>query len=176
MVKIEPMKRILLALVMICGSAIAVEYGNFWITPSNSIPSSITLNDGDCYICLGQRSHPLIVSHPSSGSSFTNWYTTDHRNPDQKYHIITGPAIISPDISVEYDVLLLPFKIIRASETESSASPTPLNIISLPADNNGDLDLLIETSTDLQSWTPIYSDSIGTTGTASFIRTRLIND
>ena len=171
------MKRILLVLVMMCGSAIAVEYGNFWITPSNSIPSFVTLNDGDFCTLLGNRSHFYIISHPSAAISVTNGYGT-RNSYGENYNSITGPAIIIPYVNdlINDGTYYLPFKIIRASEAESSASPTPLNIISLPADNNGDLDLLIETSTDLQSWTPIYSDSIGTTGTASFIRTRLIQE
>ena len=51
----------------------------------------------------------------------------------------------------------------------------PMNIISLPEDNNGDMNLVVETSTDLQTWTPVYSGSAGTSGTAAFFRTRLIS-
>jgi hypothetical protein len=49
-----------------------------------------------------------------------------------------------------------------------------MNIIALPADNNGDVDLLVEVSADLLSWTPIYSGSAGTSNSAAFFRTRLI--
>ena len=160
-------------MVMMCGSAIAVEYGNFWITPSNSTPSSVTLNEGDVYVGLGTWRQHLILS-TLDGTTEVEFYISGDKR--EEVRTIIGPAIIAPDLDQYSSTAFWSFKIIRASETESSASPTPLNIISLPADNNGDLDLLIETSTDLQSWTPIYSDSIGTTGTASFIRTRLIQE
>ena len=60
----------------------------------------------------------------------------------------------------------------------SSAEPfaNPMNIVTLPADNDGDVDLLVETSSDLQTWSPVYSGSVGTSNTASFIRTRLIQN
>ena len=168
------MKRILLALVMMCGSAIAVEYGNFWITSSNSTPSSVTLNEGDIYVSLGSVRQYLILSSPDG--TFEAEYIIYNDLPEEENRMIVGPAVIAPNLDTFTYTYFYSYKIISVTEAESSASPTPLNIISLPADNNGDIDLLIETSTDLQSWTPIYSDSIGTTGTASFIRTRLIQE
>ena len=178
------MKRILLALVMICGSAIAVEYGNWQIGPNGSwsVPD-ISLNAGDRVVFLngvgrpdveitytnslgvsyGSFTMPLITTFSSSGNYFFN----------EEARTLWGPSTIS-FYSANAGLISASYKIIRASESEASANP--INIISLPADNNGDVDLLIETSPDLQTWTPIYSDSIGATGTASFIRTRLINN
>ncbi|MFL2860192.1 MAG: hypothetical protein ACJZ85_01475 [Pontiellaceae bacterium] len=166
------MKRILFALVMMCGSAIAVEYGNIWVTPSNSTPPSITLNEGDAYIAVGNEQQRFYVSKPNISNEQIRLLSMSS-NDRESARTFYGPVVLTPSSAISS---FWSYKIIRTSETESSASPTPLNIISLPADNNGDLDLLIETSTDLQSWTPIYSDSIGATGTASFIRTRLINN
>ena len=169
------MKRILLALVMICGSAIAdTEYGYFIRSDTYAEwnPSSVTINTGDRFRFL------ITKRMGSSVTTTTTDVTLDSGNISLDFRVgfetFIGPLTISPKSTG--DILYATYQIIRSSETESSTSPTPLNIISLPADNNGDLDLLIETSTDLQSWTPIYSDSIGATGTASFIRTRLIQD
>jgi hypothetical protein len=52
----------------------------------------------------------------------------------------------------------------------------PLNIVTLPADNGGDVELLVERSDDLLNWTPVYSGSAGTSNSAAFFRTRLINN
>lgn len=170
------MKRILLALVMICGSAIAeTEYGYFIRSDANSEwnPSSVTINTGDRFKFLMTKRLNSSSTNTSIGSGYIS-------NGNVSFEFIigfetfVGPLTITPKNTSS--VLYATYQIIRSSETESSASLAPLNIISLPADNNGDLDLLIETSTDLQSWTPIYSDSIGATGAASFIRTRLIQD
>ena len=175
------MKRILLALVMMCSSAMAVEYGNIWLAPYSMIlpqtpstPSSITLNEGDAYIAVGPENQLFYLSKPNI-SNEQILLSPLNISYQESARTIYGPVVLTP-YNTSSDPKIWSYKIIRASETESSASLAPLNIISLPADNNGDLDLLIETSTDLQSWTPIYSDSIGATGTASFIRTRLIQD
>ncbi len=167
---------------MMCGSAIAVEYGCFQRADSTeSWSHTVNLAEGDVFIYLnayrgtnGENQQETFFNYTNSLTAFTiKLDTVEYTHSNHEcMRTICGPCTLTPSDSRNQTVIVN-YKIIRASE---ATSPTPLNIISLPADNNGDLDLLIETSTDLQSWTPIYSDSIGATGTASFIRTRLINN
>ena len=181
------MKIISLVLVMMYSSVWAVggvgkgtfseEYGNFMPTGfwnddgqyifTVSDPSSITLNEGEVYIFLNAGVNNDRVHNVLKGGMAWN-IPIAVTNP-HNMRMIVGPA----EISVGEIVLPVSYKILRPID---DSNLSPLNIISLPADNNGDVDLLIETSPDLQTWTPIYSDSIGTTGSASFIRTRLLND
>ena len=185
------MKRILLALVMMCGSAIAAEYKMLTITNGqNSITGSISVEAGDVFVYVnaytpagghledismnysnGEITQELAFSKVRIIGAANSTDVSAFATPDH-FRSVVGPCTLS--VVEGQSIAIFHYKIIRASESESSANP--INIISLPADNNGDVDLLIETSADLQSWTPIYSDSIGATGTASFIRTRLINN
>ncbi len=187
------MKRLLLVLVMVSGFVYAetVEYGYF-LRNSTTQPwtKSVTLNEGDGIIFLnGYKSNPanpssddcaliLTMSSPQNNniSISKNYRFTlmDNELRRDNQRIFSGPCSITPN--EHQDLLHINYKIIRASESSSSSSAEPINIVSLPADNNGDVDLLIETSPDLQTWTPIYSDSIGATGTATFIRTRLVTE
>ena len=64
----------------------------------------------------------------------------------------------------------------KITRPDTIVAVSPMNIVALPGDNNGDVELLVEASTDLMSWTPIYSGSAGTSNNAAFIRTRLIQN
>ena len=189
------MKRLLLALVIVSGFVYAetVEYGYF-LRDSVSQPwtQSVTLNEGDGIVFLNayDGTSPLdemdddecllIFTMMSSVNSNVNisknyYIKFNSAAPIDLYsRTFSGPCSIIPN--EQQDLVHMNYKIIRASSSSSSSSVEPINIVSLPADNNGDVDLLIETSPDLQTWTPIYSDSIGATGTATFIRTRLVTE
>ena len=81
---------------------------------------------------------------------------------------IYGPCIVS------FENTSTSARYIEYQITVPEIETSPMNIISLPEDNNGDVELLVESSTDLQSWTPVYSGSAGTSNNAAFFRTRLI--
>jgi hypothetical protein len=188
------MKRLLLVLVMISLSSFAVEYGTFYRDTHNNDWNAepIVLNDGDRFIVENiltrQNDTPssnynltyyvaldILFNESSKRVNFRTFDSVNYTQYDENLRTLLGPASVTPH-SDNGRIFYIAYKIIRASESSSSSSAEPINIVSLPADNNGDVDLLIETSPDLQTWTPIYSDSIGATGTATFIRTRLVTE
>lgn len=173
------MKKLILAFVMMAGLTSAQEFGYFSRADFNSewSPTNVVLNAGDQLIFLA-------TDHYSFGINLTDGDGNLHYIPSDyiiltsgssaypvESRILVGPAIISPNHPYGS---YLAYKIIRAETV--GVSTTPLNIISLPDDNNGDVEILIESSTDLLSWTPVYSGSAGTSNNAAFIRTRLIQN
>jgi hypothetical protein len=84
---------------------------------------------------------------------------------------IVGPATISINSTDQsYPTCYIAYKISRA---ETSVSPA--NIISLPADSNGNIELIFESSTDLQTWESVYSFTYNSANQShKFFRTRLI--
>jgi len=81
---------------------------------------------------------------------------------------IVGPCVITADgKSVTY----IAYKIVRASDD----SINPSNVILLPADVDGDMQLVFESSDDLLTWDQVYSFTHNSTSqTSHFFRTRLI--
>ena len=104
-----------------------------------------------------------IYNSDASGQIFTK------NNYIENAGIIVGPCKVRLLSAARYCSY-------KVTKPDAMASSTPMNIISLPDDNNGDVELLIESSTDLQSWTPVYSGSAGMSNNAAFIRTRLIQN
>ena len=61
-----------------------------------------------------------------------------------------------------------------AIQRKSSLSYKNINMISVPENSVGDgLELLVEASSDLQTWTPVHSSSVS--GDKAFFRTRIVN-
>ena len=88
-------------------------------------------------------------------------WPTEHRT-------LVGPATITPDAGGGFYIA---YKIVRASDN----SITPANVIVLPADPSGDMQLVFESSDDLLTWTQQFSFTHNSTNQASkFFRTRLI--
>ena len=179
----------LLCMGIVSGTLAEVEYGHF-VRPTTSdewSPSSVSLNAGERIVILNGDGlsdiassdiyqHTFSVDYDgnilnrtivfrfyrsSSSGTSVGWSSDSDRT-------IVGACVISPNTGAN-DGTVIDYKIVRHEVTAP-----PMNIISLPDDNNGDVDLLLETSTDLISWTPIYSGSAGTSNSAAFFRTRLI--
>lgn len=183
------MKRLLVVMVMVSGFVFAEEYGYFSRLTPNDLwtPQSVTIDEGDAMVIINSDYQQdqtnkwvrVDIVYSNGNTDGVNMRFFDAmREYNDSYRTICGPVDVrgrfQPNSS-NFDATTINYKIIRASSS-SSSSAEPINIVSLPADNNGDVDLLIETSPDLQAWTPIYSDSIGATGTATFIRTRLVTE
>ena len=67
-----------------------------------------------------------------------------------------------------YSILF--YKLTRASDMEYRN----MNIISIPEDTVGDgKQVVVESSSDLQTWTPVHSSSVS--GDKAFFRTRIVN-
>ncbi len=157
-----------------------VEYGNLL-----GNEQSVTLAAGETFILMANnfntlRGHDIHLYAPASSETFIelDFYAVDWAsyNASQtpltynantpNFGTIAGPCRIEPSSSDRY----CSYKI-----TRNEVCTSPMNIVALPEDNNGDVELLIETSMDLITWTPVYSGSAGTSNNAAFFRTRLIH-
>lgn len=78
---------------------------------------------------------------------------------------ILGPCIISKES---------PAETFAYKKSAGDVFTSPMNVVMVPAGYDSDVDLMVESSTDLENWTPIYSGNTGTTNSSAFFRTRLI--
>lgn len=142
-------------------SAVADEYGCFYRpsgdlgTPWNKV---VTLFDGDVMFIMGaEDAFRLDVTFPDGNM--------DSRSLGE----VVGPCDVVPT-DWNY-VTYITYKIVRASDN----SINPSNVISLPTDTNGDMQLVFESSDDLLTWDQVYSFTHNSTNqTSRFFRTRLI--
>jgi hypothetical protein len=163
-------------MVLVSSVLAGVEYGSL-----KGTTQSVTLEDGETFTVMANNFN-LDSSYDMSIYSLTNSNTPTARllfyvkesggvsirgGPSPDAGTIAGPCRIRLDATSKY----CSYKITRPDVV---VEVSPMNIIALPADNNGDVDLLVEVSADLLSWTPIYSGSAGTSNSAAFFRTRLI--
>lgn len=183
-------------------TVVADEYGNFIRTDTSSsdwVPSSVALNQGDQLVilnCNGSVTSQSSGSNPYtyyratiecdySGSISYTWvitteaanYSTYYNYYDREYspeneRTIVGACTCTPSTSSGNGTVIA-YKIIRASDNSIS----PSNVISLPADVNGDMQLIFESSDDLLTWTQEFSFTHNSGGQSSkFFRTRLIQN
>lgn len=163
------MKKLLCVVVMLCGlSAVADDQG--YLTGTNTIE----LAEGESLIVLcnlrsGATSHGVVVKFPPYDTPESKIYSyTVYQYSDLAHRTILGPCRVNASNST-HDIF--GYKINRAE-----VFTNPMNVITLPAENTGDVNLVIESSPDLESWTAVYSGSAGTSGDAAFFRTRLIQN
>lgn len=162
------MKKIIVLLVLASAlTSVADEQGI--LTGTNTL----TLVEGESLIVLGiigipnfNFFGPLIdLEFPPYG--VTNYQHGVGGDSPVVQRTILGPCKVKPghsDYRFWYRI------------TTADVFASPMNVVSLPGDNNGDVDLVIESSPDLETWTPVYSGSAGTSGTEAFFRTRLIQN
>jgi len=167
---------VLICFGLVAGAIAEVEYGSLM---GNA--ESVTLAAGETFTLLANNFNKgggaINLYSPPSANSYIelDYYYHQTAAYDSRtfhatlgnYGVIAGPCRIELSSSSGY----CSYKITRHEVTAS-----PMNIISLPDTNNGDVDVLIESSTDLLSWTPVYSGSAGTSNNAAFFRTRLIQN
>jgi hypothetical protein len=177
------MKKVLcLVVALVCAlSAVADEYGYFIrdiVDPWEDSP--VSLHTGDRMVILASdgsgSSWGVELTFPngmvkqlsgethlgiSHGSQYNESGLAESRT-------IVGPCDVIP---IRATATYISYKIIRASDN----SIKPTNVISLPADVDGDMQLVFESSDDLLEWTQVYSFTHNSTNQASrFFRTRLI--
>ncbi len=176
------MKHLLVALSIIASGAFATEYRVISIPYSSSLWSSeyvpLAIPAGQAATLI--KNYNEIVG-PTGGAVFHNYISYgdhDHKFTAEFDKEYEGPVIMWLGISTGtyfqgYNGTAYAIYMIKNT---TDVNLKPMNIISLPEDNNGDMNLVIESSADLQTWTPVYSGSAGTSGTAAFFRTRLIKN
>ena len=157
-------------------SAVAEESGYFYRATSSSAwqPSAqIVLGAGEI-ISFGPKW--WFNGEELLSTTTCNFNITFENNITYSTSVYNfGGSVLGP-CTIVLDENQAPIRIRYTIARATDVQVSPMNIISLPADNNGDVELLVETSTDLQTWVPVYSGSAGTSSTAAFFRTRLISN
>lgn len=129
----------------------SMESGN------EEVSVSIRLPDGELFIIT-----PYIRYGNVSASS-----EEAKGSKPQEGRTIAGPCAVFIDGGPSYAA----YRIVRAAHN----SIQPSNVISLPADINGDMQVIVETSINLLDWDQVYSFTHDSTDSSSrFFRTRVI--
>jgi len=163
------MKKLIFTAVFIAYSALADEYGYFYAT-TNSPAASVTLHAGDRLVLLANRGSAtgggavLVITLPDGHSisfdptiSGSRQISSDgvhdryFASGDEESRTVCGPCTVTVEAS--YSGVYAAYRIVRAA----TAAIQPNNVISLPADPNGDMQVIVETSTDLLTWDQVYS-------------------
>lgn len=157
------------------------EYGYFSKTGGATewpAPNTVTLHDGDRMVVLhSQRTNTDLkmtdrhgVIHNIDMELLCVYISTvGVSSQSLEQRTLVGPATITP--AAYSGSAYISYKIIRASDN----SIKPTNVISLPADPDGDMQLVFESSDDLLTWYQEFSFTHNSTNQSSrFFRTRLI--
>ena len=166
--------------VLMCGSSVfGEEYGYFSRrTTSDDFSKIVSLAAGDRMVILAHNGvndlsgvWNLRLALPSGYTctlSSLKFETANDAGGLTEKRTIVGPCNVTVDGN---SVTYIAYKIIRASDN----SIKPSNVIVLPADVDGDMQLVFESSDDLLTWNQVYSFTHNSTNQASrFFRTRLI--
>ena len=178
------MQKMIILVVLACAlSTIADENGYFSRANISSswMPGQVTLNDGDTmtFLYADSRSAEILLRDRNEVTHriYLSALVMEVESPNKDYgfawpvehRTLVGPAIVSLETggSAKY----IAYKIVRASDN----SINPVNVIVLPSDVNGDMQLIFESSNDLLTWDQVYSFTHNSTNQSSkFFRTRLI--
>ena len=166
------MKNLLLIFsVLLSTSLSAVEYG--YLSSSNA-NSSITLNSGDLLEFLGGESVYNIANAITVTLPNGVYFDVEAENLGLDYHsggigfldtestkAYVGPCTISTNLKY------LAYRLTRVSEYQNS------NVFSVLGDSNSTHNIVVETSTDLENWTPVHSSGLTGSSEQIYVRTRI---
>lgn len=180
------MKTLIAIILSISTVATAAEFGYLYCQGSNTVSKSIILHPGDTFTPLASKAlayysdNDVLIKTTLSDGTVLNIKTSTSSYGSDINRTICGPCTVA--ITRMRDRLDLPeyhpgdfaycsYRIDRAANTALS----PANVISLPADANGNMQVIVETSTDLLEWQQVYSFTHNNAeGTGRFFRTRII--
>ena len=84
---------------------------------------------------------------------------------------IAGPALISVGTSTTYTAVLT----YRMKDNTSSSTTTPTSAVVIPTDATGPVKIILESSTDLVTWTEANPGTYGASTSKRFYRVRAVN-
>ena len=155
--------------VLLSTSLSAVEYGNL------QSGNSISLNQGDYIQILNfdipdtessyaenHQNHTTVCEFSNNDGFYTKYnYSALATNPLLvNAATFCGPGEVTASIDLHY-------KLTRASEYQNS------NVFSVNGDSSSTHNIVVETSTDLENWTPVHSSGLTGSSEQMYVRTRI---
>ena len=147
----------------------AVEYSYF--TPTDTI----SLNDGDVLEVLGgdpeQDGDFLTLTLPDGtvlpiSRFYLGLRAGAYSSMGMGNRTFVGPCTITTNIKY------VSYKLTRASELAQSS--TPVNTVVIPTDANGNVEIILESSTDLVNWTAASPGEYSAATQNRFFRVRAV--
>ena len=147
----------------------AVEYS--YLTPADTI----SLNDGDVLEVLGgdheQDGDDLTLTLPDGtvvhiGRFYLGLRAGGNSTMGMGNRTFVGPCTITTNIKY------VSYKLTRASELAQSS--TPVNTVVIPTDANGNVEIILESSTDLVNWTAASPGEYSSATQNRFFRVRAV--
>lgn len=126
---------------------------------SANLRLELTLANGDVVTV------PLVMYLFNSGLPYPNPLI------NQKFTKLLKARIFNSQIQVANLTDALTLKITPAAEIESAG---PKTVLVIPEGSTGDFDVVIESSGDMVTWTPMHSQGVTGSGPQHFFRTRII--
>lgn len=175
--KVKVLSVVVGVLVVCAASIVADEYGYFSRIEFEYFSKVVTLKEGDrmTFLAVNDPSDRwnAILDLPDGNQitldSISDLFVANDSGAETR--TICGPCSVSIDKSASVGCRYIAYKIVRASDN----SIKPSNVIVLPADVDGDMQLVFESSDDLLAWDQVYSFTHNSTNqTSKFFRTRLI--
>ena len=80
---------------------------------------------------------------------------------------IAGPAIVALPHMLHWDKRFISYSLIRKNEYQNS------NVFSVIGDSSSTHNIVVETSTDLENWTPVHSSGLTGSSEQIYVRTRI---
>ena len=166
-------------------SLISAQHGQLKVgsLPGTNATASLELYEGDmCELLLldGQSTYVRFTTEIEGEPVEFQLAEKSSGNSTTLGKVLVGPATLKlitygsnstpyTDPNYKRDSILF-YKLTRASDMEYRN----MNIISIPEDTVGDgKQVVVESSSDLQTWTPVHSSSVS--GDKAFFRTRIVN-
>ena len=141
----------------------AVEYS--YLEPD----TELTLQAGDIFEILSFEDESLHVTQQVGDISYAfSWFelgVSGNSGATSRSRIFCGPATLTVTHFVNY-------KLTRASELAQSS--TPVNTVVIPTDANGNVEIILESSTDLVNWTAASPGEYSSATQNRFFRVRAV--
>ena len=168
---------IIILLLTVSFSLSAVEYG--YLTTSDGVDSTLILNDGELFEIIeingtqffgsSNAYYNLIGRDPVTDTTLLN-SAFDFNGPPT-ISLFYGPLELTLQASGNNNITVL-YKLTRV--TEPVQNITPLNTVVIPTDANGNVQIILESSTDLVNWTAASPGEYNAATQNRFFRVRAV--
>ena len=162
--------------VLFSTSLSAVEYGHLK-THRLLEDCYIELGDGDLLTVIGCNATTVFIYDigvdvqgfilDTSNVMDNDFYAYLGEESSRNRPSIVGPAIVALPHMLHWDKRFISYSLIRKNEYQNS------NVFSVIGDSSSTHNIVVETSTDLENWTPVHSSGLTGSSEQIYVRTRI---